>query len=232
MPVLLTHIPRTGGTSLFAALRNQQPQAKGVEFESLAELALMTDKELNNYDLISTYVGSKIFDRLDNSWTKIIVLREPVTRLKSSYWNLRNDSKNISFARSFAKSHGFRGYLASREVAVIVQATNVQTWTVLGDRSISFRKRFSHLGEKEICNLAISRLSSYDFVGFTDRLDELWSRLCSHFGWQKSILPRLRADLPMPELEEASPEDLTFHTSLDCELLHHARNPRELRAEH
>lgn len=223
MRIVLTHIPRTGGTSVFAALQAQQPQAKAGEFESLAEVALMTDRELNSYELISTYIGSKLFERLDESWTRIILLRDPIARLKSSYWNLRNSPKSISFASSIAKSCGFREYLASREIAVIFQATNIQTWTILGDKSIFFRDQHAHLNEEKICESAVSRLAAYDFIGFTDRLDDLWARLCSHFGWPATLLPKLRANQPLPEVEAASTEDVIYHTALDCELVSQAR---------
>jgi hypothetical protein len=117
--IILTHIPRTGGTSLFAALRGQCPEARAGEFESFSELVLMRDSELNSYELISTYIGSKLFERLDDSWIKIILLREPVARLPSSYWNLRNTPKQISFASAIAKRGSFSEYLASRDAAIV-----------------------------------------------------------------------------------------------------------------
>jgi hypothetical protein len=183
----------------------------------------MRDEELNSYNLISTYVGSKIFERLDDSWTKIIVFRDPIARLRSSYLNLRNSPKNKSLAYCIAKSCTFSEYLACREASVIVQATNVQTWSVLGDKSIYFRCRNAELGNEQILETALQRLPLYGFVGFTEQLDRLWSRLCSHFGWPVTPLPRLRVNPASPEPGEVSAEDLAFHTTLDCEFVRRAQ---------
>ena len=222
MRIVLTHIPRTGGTSLFRALRDQVPEANAIEFQYMGQVATISDKELNRYEIISTYIGSRIFDRLDGSWTKIVILRDPITRLKSSYWNLRNNSECISFATPFAKSRSFAAYLASREQPVIVQATNVQVWSVLGEKGICFRRKHAHLGDNEICKLSLDRLATYDFVGFTEHLDELWRRVCEYLRWPVTQLPRLRrSSVPYPG-EEAAPEDVSFHTSLDCELVRRA----------
>ena len=223
MRFVLTHIPRTGGTSLFAALQTLLPEAKSAEFKSLAQVAVMSDRELNSYDIISTYIGSKFFDRLEGSWTKIVVLRDPIPRLKSSYWNLRNNSNHISFATPLAKSLGFREYLALRENVVILQATNVQAWTIFGDRSIFFREKHAYLSENKICEIALNRLATYDFIGFTEHLDELWRHMCQKFRWPATQLPILRKSLSMPEFEEASPIDLAFHTALDSEFIRRTR---------
>jgi hypothetical protein len=223
-PIILSHIARTGGTSLFHALKAQKPEVKAREFETVSELAAMTDRQLNSYGLISTYMGSELFRRLDSSWTKVLILRDPVARLRSSYWNLRSSKETISFASSIAKAHGFRGYLASREPAVIFQANNPQTWTVLGDRSVSYRQKYEGWDEQEIMALATERLKEYDFIGFTESLDDLWSRLCLHFGWDAVPLPRLRANShSCDENEEPSMADLNFHTRLDSQLLQIAR---------
>lgn len=221
--IILTHIPRTGGTSLLTALREQQPEAKVGVFESTSELALMQDKELNSYDLISTYIGSKLFRRLNDSWAKVIILRDPIARLRSSYWNLRNTTENISFASAIAKSRAFPDYLSSREPAVIVQATNVQTWTVLGDKSIFFRHQQANLSDQEITGIAVERLKTYDFVGYTESLEDLWSRLCKHFNWKVTSLPRLRANPNFDVADAVMAEDLNYHTRLDTVLLRLAR---------
>lgn len=221
--IILTHIPRTGGTSLSAALRAQQPDAKFGEFKSFSEPALMKDSELNSYQLISTYIGSKLFDRLDESWAKVLILRDPVPRLRSSYWNLRKTPGNISFASPVAKSCGFRDYLASRDPSVIFQATNVQMWTVLGDRSIYFREKHAGVTDERLIEAAIQRLNIYDFVGFTDVLVELWALLCQHFGWKVTELPKLGANPPLEMAEDATIDDWDYHTRLDREFVRLAR---------
>ena len=225
--IILTHIPRTGGTSLFSALKAQQPQVKAVEFGSTSEVALMKDSELNSYTLISSYVGSKLFDRLDDSWTKIIILRDPVARLRSSYWNLRTNPTYISGASSMAKAKGFDDYLASRDPAVTLQATNVQTWTVLGDKSIFYRQKHAKVDEGRITAMAIECLEDYDFVGFTETLDEFWAGLCQQFGWKVIRLPKLRVNSPFAMDEDAAAIDLEYHTHLDRRLIQVAKNMPE-----
>ncbi len=227
--IILTHIPRTGGTSLFAALKRQQPQVKAIEFDSTAEVALMKDCELNSYGLISSYIGSKLFDRLDGSWLKIVILRDPIARLRSSYCNLRSNPAHISFASNIAKANGFGAFLGSRDPAVIVQATNVQTWSILGDKSMFYREKHATLDEEQISAMAIDRLNNYDLIGFTETLDWLWDNLCLRFEWRASPLPKLRKGTDCPNLDKISRTDLQFHTSLDFILLKAARERTECR---
>jgi hypothetical protein len=194
-----------------------------VELESLSELATMNDVQLNSYEIISTYIGSNIFDRLSGRWTRVVTLRDPLSRLKSSYWNLRNDPSCMSFASPLARSCGFSDYIASRTNAVIVQSTNVQAWTVLGDRSIAFRQKHADLSDKEVWERSLKQLETYDFIGFTENLSELWQKLCMHFQWPFTQLPILRKSTPFPESGVPSPQDLAFHTALDSELVARAR---------
>jgi len=222
MRFILTHIPRTGGTSIFAAVRGCKPDARAVEFESMAEVALMTDQELNSYNLISTYVGSKLFDRINGSWIKVLILRDPIARLRSSYWNLRNCPDYISPASRFAKQLGFRDYLASRDPAVIMQSTNVQTWTVFGDKSMHYRRMNDKTTQSKIVNEAVKNFSKYTFVGFTEHLDSLWSKICRALGNEETPLPTLRANQTFQEMDEPREEDLIFHTALDCQLVQRA----------
>jgi hypothetical protein len=185
---------------------------------------MIKDIDLKNYDLISTYVGSEFLDRLDDSWIKVVILREPVARLRSSYWNLRSDRDNTSTAAIFAKTHGYAGYLASRDPAIIYQTTNVQAWTVLGDRSIFYRQKCARLSEDQIAVLMHERLARYDFIGFTETLEEFWAAFCNHFRWPVSPLPKLRANPPFFMKEPAPFVDLEFHTHLDYNLIEAARS--------
>lgn len=223
MRIVLTHIPRTGGSSLFAGMRSQMPAARAIEFDSYAEVAMITDNELNRYDLISTYLGSKFIDRLKGDWIKILVLRDPLARLRSSYWHLRTTAENFSFASLKAKECNFRDYLAARDPAVIFQATNTQTWTVLGDKSVHFRQQWRHRNEDDIVEQASAALARYDFVGFTDSLDIFWAELGRKLNWRTIPLARLRANSPIKIEEEATPEDLRYHTALDERLISVAR---------
>ncbi len=134
-------------------------------------------------------------------------------------------------AASFAKSFGFREYLASRENSIIFQATNVQAWTVLGDRSIWFREGFPQVSDQERCEISLQRLAAYDFVGFTEHLDQLWERVSEHFGWSVAPLPRLCTNAPYFQDEEVSPEDIAFHTALDTEFVRRARLLRMRKAK-
>ncbi|MFO1501447.1 MAG: hypothetical protein U1G07_24170 [Verrucomicrobiota bacterium] len=180
----------------------------------------MSDEELNSYDIISTYLGSGLFNRLQGSWIKIVVLRDSVNRLVSSYWHLRTNPRFVSFASGLAKSCALHEYLASREPSVIFQTTNVQAWTVLGDRSVAFRQRYIHLSHRELCELAIERLRIYDFVGFTEHLDDLWTAICLRFGWSLSPLPRLNQTAYSNDLALVNPKDEAFHTALGSAFVH------------
>src|SRR5436309_983238 len=131
MRIVLTHIPRTGGTSLFEALKAREPLARAREFDSLSELATISDRELNSFNLLSTYVGTKLFERLDDSWQKILVLRDPLERTISSYLFNRKAPDIHAYTKPVTQAISFHDYLASRDPLTSLHITNVQTWTVL-----------------------------------------------------------------------------------------------------
>ena len=224
MRIILTHIPRTGGTSLFEALKTQEPLAKARDFDSLSELATISDRELNSFNLLSTYVGTKLFERLDDSWQKILVLRDPLERTISSYCFNRKAPDIHAYTKPVTQAISFRDYLASRDPLISLHISNVQTWTVLGDKALAFRRQQSQLSSKEALEQAVQRFSLYQFVGFTEHLDELWHKICNGFNWKHSPLPQLRKSEQFHPLEKASEEDLDFHLGLDRELLQRARS--------
>jgi len=224
MRIVLTHIPRTGGTSLFEALKAQEPSAKAREFDSLAELAMISDKELKSFNLISTYLGTKFFERLDDSWQKILIMREPLARAISSFSFNRNAPDLRAYTKPIAASMTFRDYFALRDPAVALQITNAQTWTVLGDKGLAFRREHAHLNEHDILTQAVDRLRLFNHIGFTDSLSDLWCKICGAFNWRLSSLPHLRKGESVNPADRPAEEDLRFHLGLDLELLRTARS--------
>jgi len=202
--LVFSHIPRTGGTSL----RNFV--ARGVDhalsLDALSDLAFRRDAELLDYDFIATHCGHAIFERLPEA-RRVTILRDPVERIVSMYHHLRERGDDVSSASQFARSLSLRDFVSLTNPAVTVAVENAQVWHLLHDKNLVFRNRFSAKSDHQKVDAALNNLSTYDIVGFHDRLDETFTKVADVIGIADTQYPRL-ASSKRPALSELHREDL------------------------
>jgi len=192
MKFILCHIPRTGGTSAFQMLTNSLETSRIAHLPTSSDLAFTSDSKLNSYDAIETYCGSAIFHRLDKSWKKLIILRDPKIRIHSLYRWLRSQPPGSSLAECYAKRMSFPEFARCEEPAIYSQINNGQLWTIIGDKSMSYRKNNS-IPNLEMVDTALARLQRFDYVGQTDKLADFVREACGDCKLQVHNIPNLRA---------------------------------------
>jgi hypothetical protein len=216
--IVFTHIPRTGGTSVRSFIADHVKRSKFAD--ALTDFAFLSDEELNGYDFVASHCGFGFFGRISRDNFKMILLRDPVERIVSQYYHLKNLSENVSYASHYAKTMTLDEFVVEPNPAVSVFVENTQTWHLIEDKNLAFRNRHSGLTDKEKLELAFEHLSGYDLIGFTERLGAVFDRLCEANGWRSGTIPHLRKSTK-PELSELSAstlESIRSRVALDVAL--------------
>jgi hypothetical protein len=195
--IVFSHVPRTGGTSVRRFVIDRLPaDASHSQIDSFAQLASMKDDELGALDFLATHCGFAVLRRLPRPLVRVVVLREPVSRVISMYDHLRAAPTDVSYASAFAKSMTLQEFVQCNNPAVSDFVRNTQTWQVFADKSSFFRKRNSRLSEAEILAQAIENLHSFEIVGVTPELDRTFGDLADVLGTDATPpFPRLNQSL-------------------------------------
>lgn len=187
--LVFTHIPRTAGTSIRAYISQRIQRFKFID--GFSELSFMNDEEINKFDFIATHCGYGLFNRIRKDHKKLIILREPVERILSHYYYLRELKDNVSYSSHYAKNLSVEDFIMEENPAVSVAIENTQTWHLLDDKNLHFRNRHKKLSDQQKIDIALQNLEKYDFVGFTDRIGGLFTTLCNFYGWPIGPFPHL-----------------------------------------
>lgn len=178
--LVFTHIPRTGGTSLRNVISNQIANCRFID--SFSEFSFLSDKELNSYDFIATHCGYGIFNRINRDHRKIILLRDPIERIISQYFYLRQLENDVSYSSHYAKNLTIQEFVCLENPAVQISISNSQMWHLIEDKNIFFRNKYLSRSDSELLDMALLHLSKYDFIGFTHNLYSILNKLSETYG--------------------------------------------------
>lgn len=225
IPMLVfTHIPRTGGTSARNVIFNQIKNYRLID--SFSEFSFLSDKELNSYDFIATHCGYGIINRINRSHKKIILLRDPFERIVSHYFYLRKLENDVSYSSHYAKKLSLNEFICLDNSAVQISINNTQVWHLIEDKNIFFRNKYINYSDTDLLDIALSHLSTYDFVGFTHGLNSVLSKLFQVYEWDATQinLPQIgKSDRPnIEDLESDTIELILSKVSLDMLLYNKA----------
>jgi hypothetical protein len=232
-PLFFMHISRTGGTSLMQFLDRQFspaeicPAHKHLEFVELEQ-----QNGLLGYSFYRGHFGADLPKRVDPNGRIITFLRRPTTRLFSRWRHLR--SHPIPF-------EGKSGPLVAEHQAVPIAAHQFDfedfcyavmkiegPWFFNSMTALCGSWDISLSNQRELLGKAKLAIDSFEFVGFTETLNESVAQLQRQFGWALEPIGRYNAapELPLPQNEKFL-RWLKFAVRLDEELYDYALQTRQ-----
>lgn len=195
-PVFFMHIPKTGGISLTSFLQRSfapclicpQP-LDGRAWDYSAE-------EVARYRLFAGHFDADFIDLIDPNGFKLTILRNPLSRVTSTYdfwrsisleWADRHLSEAPLNAPRFARTHTFGTFLRTENPFVREAIDNLMVRQLLGRRFTEFAAH-----PAKAAQAAFSRLQTFDWFSTTETLS--------------TALPALAA-----QMKAAPPDELHLH---------------------
>lgn len=214
---IFLHIPKTGGTTLNTIFRNQYDRSEFFDHESyqdeLMKLEELTDEVKQKLVAVSGHYYFGIHTQFTKPFNYFTILREPVDRVISAYYFLKN----------FPGYERVQTMTLEEFVLNEPKAQNMQTMLVSGD-----------LHSNPSLQKAKEHLRNFKVVGVTEQFNETLFLLQKEYGWihihysRKNITKsrRQKSDIP-PHVIEL----INHYNSLDIELYEYSKQLLEERLE-
>ncbi len=216
--LVFVHLPKTGGTSLHAALARHFPAEAIFRADGVATWG----GALTQPDRFRFFSGHLRFSHIGlvpRPAYVVTVLRDPVERLLSLYtfWKRHQDPTKAQLR--IAMDADLLGFLRSTDPHVRAGIDNAMARQLFGNALIApdggwtsvlpAKDAPSPLSDTDITAGALANLDHCDAVGFMTDLPALYCRVCADLGWVAGDAPgRLNArDTPHPDLRDASPPE-------------------------
>ena len=217
------HIPKTGGTSFEAYLRDQYPVESIFPKFNYRNFGVFDLYCMKYYSLVMGHFDVRVLNYLPEHCVKATIFRDPVTLTISALKHAMLDKNFCPVGLNLA---GKTLQQIIHDESVLLQFCNLQTGYL---SSLPYFKNYPDISaevfvfdgiEKDFDN-ALCNLKTFDFVGIFEEFDESLSYLAALCGlYQPKIKPRLNVSLSDVDKVLTS-EDLAIirkHNALDIKL--------------
>lgn len=225
--LIFVHLPKTGGTTFKSILRRVYGQARLFETtpgqvpESIERFAELPEETRAAYRVVTGHIPFGIETLVPRPSETIILLREPVERLISNYYHVRNTPEHPAHARTVAEGVSLEDFIRAR------QDNPMTRWYLSTDP----HKRALISPEEPVTrrhlDLALRNIRERcAVVGVTERFDEWVALVASRFEWPLTVYVRSNVTRKRPSAEDlpASTRNLLeSRTGFDRELYTEAK---------
>ena len=178
------HLPKTAGTSLTEWFSRHFPEKECCPLYRLDKVAELDREELNRYRFFSGHMGWGLLPHLDFRPVIVSWFRDPVERVMSSYWYLRNLSPVVREAL---------GNDTSRQQAEKASTLSLQEWIELPAEEFGIHNHMTwalagpDADPRFPLNAAIQNLLTLDVIGLVEEMDASLSLVTDRMGWLPSL---------------------------------------------
>jgi len=168
--IIFVHIPKTAGKSVRKSLEKEiEKNSIFPEHDQGSILAAMKNE---SHDHFLGHVGASFaLGYKPNDHFVFTFLRNPVDRLISLYnffHGLDLNTTDSDFTMKFAHESSAEDFFSSHDPRVLSYIDNTQTWQLAIGADFMTRKRFSHMDDQDLLELARSNIMKMNFCGITE----------------------------------------------------------------
>jgi galactose-3-O-sulfotransferase len=225
--LIFVHIPKTGGTSLVAAIESQYG-SKHVARLYLGGFGIPVDeflqwsqRRLRRVRAVTGHYEFGLAAHLPDPSTYLTVLRDPVDRVVSHYHYVLTEPTLIELHEAHGSHASLEAHVARSPLRHLIN--NAQTRQLGGDVLDPGRPPTA-----ADLSTAMRRIDEdFAVVGLQERLDESLALMRVVFGWDEHTLPHLNVTSARPSVTDLDPEIrgvVLEHNQLDAALYEHARD--------
>lgn len=222
-PIIFTHVPRSGGTTLVSVMSSRYPKKEQFLFyvreksgntdEALAAFSSMPAGQRKEMKLLQGHTSFGIHEGYSN-YTYVTLLRDPVERVISYYYYILKLPGHYLHNILIANKMKLEDFIGS---GLSAELDNIQTRQISGIRTKGIEKCSREMLEIARHNL----LNHYSIFGITERFDETLLWMKQYFGWRYPFYARLNTIVNKPARHQITPRALELiqqTNALDIEL--------------
>jgi hypothetical protein len=211
-PFFFLHVPKTGGTSFIARLRQQFAGEKSWfidgrnHVEDFGRINRLPAEQLNSYRCIAGHFTMSEFKTLVprlNSWTLVAMLRHPLRRFFSAYQHLLWDTEHPMHKEVTRRPMRFVEYVQKR-----MEGGNNRMAFFLSGLS---REELDAMPEDEAFSLVVRNIETmFSFVGVLEDLEASTRSIMDLLGFEYTPLERLNTNRLAPKRMDATAEEVGY----------------------
>jgi hypothetical protein len=222
--ILFDHLPKCGGSTLSAYLRDQYPDRKiydipGDPFSAVESFIGMPESKRHGFDLVQGHMAHMLLESVHPESLKVTVFREPIERIVSYYYFAKKDKCHYLHQQILEQNLGLEEFIKSE---LTLETSN---WYVRYFTGRKLNSENHSLSEQpsDIVNEAFEHIkSNYDIVGFLDKYDEFIQQLSSSAGFKRKYkgtqLNKNNSRPLIKNISESAIQDIVEYNRYDIEL--------------
>lgn len=227
-PIIFTHLPRSGGTTLDSYMSKEYKNHEMFHFyvrkkagntsDAMAEFNALSQEQKKQLKLLVGHTSFGIHQHFDR-FTYITLFREPIERLVSYYFHILKNNEHYLHNITMTNRLKLNDLVCN---AISTEFDNDQTRQLAGVKNVPFGQCTQEMLDTAKHNL----MEYYKIFGITERFDESVMLFKNFFGWNLPFYIRLNTtarkqsvqDIPAKILDEVRKIN-----HLDIQLYHFAR---------
>lgn len=186
--LVFLHIPKCGGTSLSEVLKTNFKPKEVCPHISDA-LSRQPQKQLTTWRFFSGHYSKSSVDCVPGPKNIVTVLREPNARVLSLYYFWRAHKENYVEENNLpgprlARQMDLLSFLQSEDPSITRSIRNTMTRTLIANLLVTNAGGFVARDAGFSIDTAMANLARFNFVAFTDTMDEDLAQMTRMFGFE------------------------------------------------